>query len=909
MSPARTLFIGLTALTATTPGQLTVTRVTEIVRHPYHFTGLAIVDLDGDGDSDFVIHGEHNALTAWCENRGDGTFSTPIPIEVSPRAYIFGSPYFADLEGDGFSDYISSTGHIFIRNTGGSFGASEALPGGTLPAWNEETGHVVDSTPFEELCGVFPGNPDKLLVSIPSAATRDPILAFYGLAPDGAHFIAPILAGGEPIRIEWPYSSRGWTGRDIDADGHLDLIHSDSSGAHFFRNDGAGNFGPAETLPAKSHRPPVVLRLEGQALPVIVYHRSAPEEGSPILLFRPQIESAGKISLATGDLPHFISSGADSEAIDAIAVVSGMEGDELWVKFLAGSPLHPTNPLRCYRYHPSTGWEVHAEVELPAIGLGAIDTMKLEPKGPPGLAIRFGGEPFTFAGSEGKILWASLESLRAETPDWRTLAGPFSDFTNIRLADFDLDGELDLISGHNNHGLGYGPGGRFHWVFGIETEREQRVTHLDDTRWFSEMHPLFGNRIAIGDIDGDSLPDLALSDGPGAAIHLLKNLGNRQFVSSGILASSPDASLFPLLPLRFDTSRHLYFEGSLLLVQSPQPGSAASPLYDLGTTGTLVFTDMDGDGIADVVASPCPLGNVTGWGKVGSGGSIVSWRLLHPSSAREIRTSSGIPEMAWIAGGMSPGYVRVREGIPGVESTPLPHPIPDAETLLLWPLLDLDGDGDLDFLALRSPPPEESLFMHGPRNLVWHENRGTHWTYHPDALLRTSCRSPSAFGVTVQPIENADRPRILFSTGEGEIFLLDFAAPVPGGTFGEWLASHGLSGASAGPLSDPDGDGLTNLEEALQGTSPVTSTGGAFSLPVAVGLPDGWTFSTALALEGSGISVLAETSENLEDWSPLDSPLVALGETGGRHIYRLSDVEMEAPRRFLRLRFTWSAPD
>jgi uncharacterized repeat protein (TIGR02543 family) len=59
--------------------------------------------------------------------------------------------------------------------------------------------------------------------------------------------------------------------------------------------------------------------------------------------------------------------------------------------------------------------------------------------------------------------------------------------------------------------------------------------------------------------------------------------------------------------------------------------------------------------------------------------------------------------------------------------------------------------------------------------------------------------------------------------------------------FDNWAGGSGLSGGDAGPSVDPDGDGLTNLQEFAFGTSPMASRPG----PVQIG-PDGKVVSPGL---------------------------------------------------------------
>src|SRR5690606_38084446 len=176
-----------------------------------------------------------------------------------------------------------------------------------------------------------------------------------------------------------------------------------------------------------------------------------------------------------------------------------------------------------------------------------------------------------------------------------------------------------------------------------------------------------GSRVAIGHADNDPLPDLAVSNGQGTAIRILRNLGDRTFATGEPMIAQQGTSPPTMIPLRLDPHRLLHFEDSRLAARAPQAGEDPTYLHDLGSDGTVVFTDIDGDGIDDVVAQPCPLGLVTGWGKVGANGRVGSWHILRPAQGRDVRDSSGVPAMGILTGGLAPEFVLVREGVPGFQ--------------------------------------------------------------------------------------------------------------------------------------------------------------------------------------------------------------------------------------------------
>lgn len=907
MKSARLSILLVSLLGAAAEGQLRVSEVTPVVRHPHHFTGLRVADVDGDGDEDLLVHGS-GALSAMCVNDGGGGFSPPVALDISHRRSNYYTPRFADLLGDGFPEVLISDSGLILWNRTGSFEPSDVLPGGDpLPSLDEDP-----LPPFSEFLAVLPGPPDRLIVSRTDELGQKEWF-LYGLDPDGGHEIVPITIDGEAAKsLEWD-SDLIRVLPDVDGSGNFGLAISVTGEFQvLLRHTGGAAFTRLGLLPAVHLDAPLAtLRLAGESHPVIAHLQTglAGESLGSIIRFRSMDETGGELLLASSDHPHAIDL-ANPEGVSyrqcggMVAVATGETPteDELWIRMNSweGAPT-----LLCYRHDPESGWFKHVEVRVPGIGLGDLQLMRPAPSGPLGFVLRLGGERHTSANSEATAIWASLDSLRNGEPEWRSLVGPFCDFSDIRIGDLDLDGEPDLISGQGSHGLGYGPGGRFHLIFGIGTENHPEVIHTESETWFGSVSPLEGNKTVIGHADSDLLPDLAVSNGQATAIRILRNLGNRSFEIGPPITGLPDAMSRVSIPLRLDPHQGmLFFDGQTLAAKPPLTTDDPILLHDLGTPGSVVFTDMDSDGIGDVVASPCPLGRVTGWGKRNAEGDIVSWQLLRPVEGKEIRDSGGVPSMGILIDGATSEFVELREGLPGIRVHTLPSPLPASDSLYqIWPPLDLDGDGDFDLLRLQYP----GFNLNGDRNLIWHENAGNRWISHAETpLFRTWVSSTVPHSVTAQRMTQEPGTRILFGTGEGEVFLLDFDAPVPGGEFGQQLASHGLRGASAGAHSDPDGDGLTNLEEILQGTSPVAPDARPFSIPVGRDASGGWRFSTAIRLtEASGIRLVAETSPDLQTWSPIGAGPEEIGERDGHFDHHLADPGTDESRRFLRLRFRW----
>ncbi len=122
-------------------------------------------------------------------------------------------------------------------------------------------------------------------------------------------------------------------------------------------------------------------------------------------------------------------------------------------------------------------------------------------------------------------------------------------------------------------------------------------------------------------------------------------------------------------------------------------------------------------------------------------------------------------------------------------------------------------------------------------------------------------------------------------------------------SFDEWIASHGLTGASAGANADPDSDGMPNLLEYATALSPVAATASA---PLQlISAPAGAVTLTFRQRTGlAGASLRLQTSADLATWSDVDTATANATAAPGEPFVRALTITIPTTtaRAFYRLK-------
>jgi hypothetical protein len=544
-------------------------------------TQAVVGDFNGDGIRDLAVADRNGVSFSILLGNGDGTFGPPTNYHVPypPNSLAVG-----DFDRDGRLDLaVTYTGYDFgfIGNQVGIwFGNGD----GTFRAGPELT---VGSSPYSVKVGDFTGDGlDDLAVANAGSQSVSIVLG-HG---DGTFAPAQNYAVGKS-----PYAV---TVGNFHDDGHLDVAtanYADNT-VSVLRGNGDGTFAPAQNIPVGLH--PIDLAAgafngDGHldlAVALGGAHSVLSDAGLAILLGHgdgtfgpPTVYPAGgaDYGVVVGDF--------NGDGIPDVAVTAGGAYDDDVRLFLGNGD----GTFRAGQ-HPSTGTGPYGIAAADLTGDGHLDLVTAN----------------HFVDTVSVLLGDGTGAFRA-APDYRT----GTNTSAVVAADFDGDGRQDLAVANWGNGQ-------------VTTESTVSVllNNGDGTFQPKQDYPV-GSRLypdpmglAVGDFNGDGIPDLATADYGSGEVSVLLGNGDGTFQPARNIPVGGGLTAIAVADFNGDgradiAVTSLYNHNVSILLgngdgtfQSPQPCRVAdNPKY-------LTVGDFNGDGVPDLAVlsfDPYPHGTVT----------------------------------------------------------------------------------------------------------------------------------------------------------------------------------------------------------------------------------------------------------------------------------------------------------
>ncbi len=590
--------------------------------------GVALGDIDGDGDLDLVRGGFGSATTLML-NTGGVFAAAPAwtgPVEVT-RCVVLG-----DVDGDGDLDLVrgnNAGGASLYLNTGGIFantpvwrGLDEQTRAITLADIDRDgdldlisANLVPGSTVYRNIGGTFEAAP----------VWTSPVALSNGLAVgdvNGDGWLDVVLgnlndrstlflnsAGALSLTANWSgpiEQTRAVALGDVDRDGDLDLVRGNLNAGSTLTLNTGGTFeaspawtGPVEQTYAvalgdvdddggldliRGNNGPATLTLNVGATFGGVPHWVGPVEDSRCLALG-DLDGDGDLDLARGNFDQASTLYLNLSSPLSVSPVWSRASED--TRSVAFSDIDGDGDLDVVRGNLDQGatlvrsvagvldllpsWTGPAENTL-AVALGDVDR---------------DGDLDLVRGnfSQGSTLYLNVAGIFTTVPAW---TGPVDDVRAVALHDLDRDGDLDLITGSTTHGA--------------------RVYRNTDGSFSAEpvwSGPVESTRaIALDDVDGDGETDLVCGNQTGTTLHfgvdgVFTDLpvwtGPLEFTSSVALADIDGDGDADLVRGNENSGSTLYLNSGAVF--------SATPAWIGPTESTLsvAIGDLDGDGDLDLI--------------------------------------------------------------------------------------------------------------------------------------------------------------------------------------------------------------------------------------------------------------------------------------------------------------------
>ncbi|MFO0588378.1 MAG: VCBS repeat-containing protein [Polyangiaceae bacterium] len=548
----------------------------------------ALSDVDADGRPDFVLVGDspgaNDTGVHVMPQLPDGTFSAGAHYPVSKPRQVFS----VDMNGDGALDLLvigdNGVTLYLLPNLGdGTFGAAAPLSSGI---WNEHSraadlngdgrldlvlcSAVVDSSLFVQLQNAD-GSFGEAAALAEDWGVRSVDVVDYDA--DGKLDLVTdrgvLFGAGDgtfPTRTALVLGSEVVRTGDLDGDGSLDIVGKAiwTEGFHvFLRRDDGSLAAPALALDEETVHDVATGDLNG--------------DGTPDLTL--WTEDGIQVAMGHGD-GTFEPAATIDAAVDWQITTADVDGDGLRDVITAGK-----TTLHTWLQHEdgTFGPAVTTALSGPEY---AITTGDLDEDGREDIVIGSGiAQDYS---TVYPLLFLRAEGDGAFTVS--TLSAEEGGFPAVALADIDGDGHLDLLESTHKHNA-------VHVLFG----------HGDgafDAPVLAVPH--VANGLAVGDLDGDALPDIAVSTQvPG--IVTVRNLGGGLFGEPVTVGKAFGAIRLYARDVDADGSLDLALESieSLHVCHNHGDGTFGScdGFAACGFARMTAAADLDGDGRCDFVTA------------------------------------------------------------------------------------------------------------------------------------------------------------------------------------------------------------------------------------------------------------------------------------------------------------------
>ncbi len=697
-------------------------------------------DLDGDGWPDIVSASYNDSKIAWYRNEGDGEFGDQRVITRNADGARF--VHAADLDADGDNDVVSASWNddriAWYENDGtGVFSAQRTI------TTNADVGRSVHAADLD-----LDGDLDVL-----SASAHDDKIAWYENQGGGAFSPQRIIAD-DVRRAVSVYAA------DFDGDGYPDVVAAAAEGREiiWYRNEGNQRFSSPRIV------------MEGLDHPIFVHAADIDDDGDPDVVAASMKGNrvAWYENLGGGifGVEHLISTSqnrpwsvhaADLDGDGDLDVLAAGAGDDTvaWYRNLTNSPtaaptITATKPLfgrvevawrpippDAQGSSPIVSYVVRAEsphgaptrqCAVPAHVRRCV-VQNLLPGATYELAVH--AESGVGRGPPSESVTVTLPHLRRGViaySDARLVATDFDHASSVHAADFDRDGDLDIVAAalHDDLIAWYENLGS-----GSFSPRRVITTAADSVE---EIH--------AADLDGDGWPDVVSASYNDSKIAWYRNEGDGEFGDQRVITRNADGARFvhaadldadgdnDVVSASWNDDRIAWYENDGTGVFSAQRTITTNA--DVGRSVHAADLDLDGD--LDVLSASAHDDKIA-WYENQGGGAFSPQRIIADDVRRAVSVyaadfdGDGYPDVVAAAAEGSEIIWYRNEGnqrfsSPRTVMEGLDHPI-------FVHAADVDDDGDPDVVAAS---------MKGNR-VAWYENLGG-GVFGVEHLISTSQNRP-----------------------------------------------------------------------------------------------------------------------------------------------------------------------